>query len=132
MRQVLIAFGLLASASLASPAQAQSPFGFVGSANNAPYLGYVGGGGGPYTPNYGQFIVGARQPRVIVVHHRAPTIVNVVITGRQRPRAERRCGPVLLSLPDAKRFEPFGACPAPANATLALARRPGAKIIRIQ
>lgn len=131
MRQ-LLALCLALFATLGS-AQAQSPYGFVGSANNAAYLGFVGGGGGPYTPNYGQSFFG-QAPRTRIIIKAGPVIVINQVTARQLERGvrERHCEPVVLSVPTGRRFEPFSACPPGGEAPVIARRFRGPKIIRIE
>ncbi len=117
---------------LASPVLAQSPYGYVGSSNSAPYLGFVGGGGGPYVVNYGTFVIGVPQPVIRVVQP-APVIVINQISQQRRARqraAHDACAPVVLTVPTGP-FKPFAACPAGGESPQLLRQTPGAKIIRI-
>ena len=118
---------------LASPVLAQSPYGYVGSSNSAPYLGFVGGGGGPYVVNYGTFVIGAPQPVIRVVQS-APVIVINQINQQRRARqraAHDACAPVVLTVPEGP-FKPFAACPAGGESPQLLRQTPGAKIIRVR
>lgn len=129
-KQIVLTFiGLVA---FAAPALAQSPYGYVGSNNPAPFLGYVGGGGGPYIPNYGTFVIGV-PPRPAPVINKTNVVVYQQIQAEQPQRNTRpRCGPVLLTVPTGKRFEPFSACPAGGSSPYLARRSSGPKIIRIE
>ena len=135
---------------LSHPAQAQSPFGYVGSNNSGIYLGYVGGGGGPYVPPYGSSVIGPGligpgligpglgQTTIVRAPPPPPHVVTqvVIIQNSQAAQNPKRtsdsCGPVVLSLPDQARFEPFSACPPGGGQPGAARRSFGPKIIRIE
>ena len=130
MRRVVAMAVMAGSLLLAWPALAQSPYGYVGSSNAAPYLGFVGGGGGPYVVNYGAFVIGVPQP-VIRVAQLTPVVVINQVNQQRRPRRQAAaCAPVVLRVPDGP-FEPFAACPAGGETPQLLRQAPGAKIIRI-
>lgn len=129
-KQIVMAFiGLV---TFVAPALAQSPYGYVGSNNSAPFLGYVGGGGGPYIPNYGTFVIGL-APRPAPIINKTNVVVYQQIQAEQPQRNRRpRCGPVLLTVPSGERFEPFSACPTGGLTPQSLHRSSGPKIIRIE
>ena len=129
MREVLAGAIVAAGLVVSGTACAQSAYGYVGS-SSVPYLGYVGGGGGPYVPNYGQFVIGVPVQPVRVTHTTQTVVITQINTPAPARPASRRCGAVVLTVPDGQ-FEPFSACPPGGVDPQTAPRQRGPRIIRV-